>query len=119
MLHHIIIGGIERRAIFKDDFDRENYLARFYEIKSRGYTIEKVEKRVMEIFGVEKDVIYSKGRRRIQVAARSLLCYWAVRELGHAATELAKRLKMTQPAVSYAVIRGERIAKENSYTLVV
>jgi DNA-binding MarR family transcriptional regulator len=53
------------------------------------------------------------------VAARSLLCYWVEREPGLAATELAKRLKMTQPAVSHAVIRGERIAKENSYTLVV
>jgi hypothetical protein len=32
----------------------------------------------MEIFGVEKDVIYTGGRRKIQVAARSLLfCYWA------------------------------------------
>jgi hypothetical protein len=26
--------------------------------------------------------VYSKGRRKIQVAARSLLCYWAVGELG-------------------------------------
>jgi hypothetical protein len=42
----------------------------------------------MEIFGVEKDVIYSKGRRKIQVAARSLLRYWAVRKLGLTATEL-------------------------------
>ena len=52
------------------------------------------------------------------MAARSLLCYWAVRELGLAATELAKRLKMTQPAVSYAVSRGEQIAKERNYNLV-
>jgi len=59
----------------------------------------------MEMFGVEKDVIYSKGRRRIQVAARCLLCYLAVRELGLAATELAKQVKMTQPAVSYAIFR--------------
>jgi chromosomal replication initiation ATPase DnaA len=79
--------------------------------------IEKVEKRVMEIFGVERDVIYSKGRRKIQVAARSLLCYWAVRELGLTATGLAKRLGMTQPAVSYAVCRGEQIAKERNYIL--
>jgi hypothetical protein len=28
LLHHIIVRGIERRAIFKDDFDRENFLAR-------------------------------------------------------------------------------------------
>jgi hypothetical protein len=25
VLHHIIIRGIERRAIFRDDFDRENF----------------------------------------------------------------------------------------------
>jgi len=72
----------------------------------------------MEIFGVEKDMTYSKGRRKIQVAARSLLCYWAVRELGLTGTELAKRLGVTQPAVSYAVIRGERFAKERNYSLV-
>jgi DNA-binding transcriptional ArsR family regulator len=80
--------------------------------------LEKVEKRVMEIFGVERDEIYSKGRRKIQVAARSLLCYWAVRELGLTATELAKHLGMTQPAVSYAVSRGEQIAKERNYNLI-
>ena len=203
VLHHIIIRGIERRVIFKDDLDRENFLERmsilipetqsvcyawvflsnqkrawqetgyvlsvfggspavgrrsyaayvkagsrqgrhkgderilgdsdfvtsilaeanenldrYYELKSQGYTIERVEKRVMEIFGVQKEVIYSKGRRKIQVAARSLLCYWAVRELGFTATELAKRLGMTQPAVSYAVSRGEQIAKERCWNLI-
>jgi REP element-mobilizing transposase RayT len=93
-------------------------LDRYYELKSQGYTLEMVEKRVVEIFGVEKEVIYSKGRRKIQVTARSLLCYWAVRELGYTATELAKRLGMTQPAVSYAVRRGEQIAKERGYNLI-
>jgi DNA-binding transcriptional ArsR family regulator len=92
-------------------------LDRYYEIKSQGYNIEKVENRVMEIFDLERDVLYSKGRSRIQVAARSLLCYWAVRELGLTATELARRLGVTQPAVSYAVSRGERIAKERNYRL--
>jgi REP element-mobilizing transposase RayT len=28
VLHYIIIRGIERRGIFKDDFDLENFLAR-------------------------------------------------------------------------------------------
>ena len=93
-------------------------LDRYYEIKSQGHTIEKVAKRVIEIFGIEKDVIYSKGRRKIQVAARSLLYYWTVRELGLTATALAKRLGLTQPAVSYAVMHGEQIAKESNCTLV-
>ena len=72
----------------------------------------------MEIFGVEKDVIYSRGRPKIQVAARSLMCYWAVRELGLTTTDLAKRLGMTQPAVSYAVSHGEQIAKERKHHFV-
>jgi len=33
-------------------------LDRYYELKSRGYTIERVEEQVREIFGVEKEVIY-------------------------------------------------------------
>ncbi len=83
--------------------------------------IRGIERRVIFSDDFEKDVIYSKGRRKIQVAARSLLCYWVVRELGLTATELAKRLGMTQPAVSYAVIRvirGEQIAKKRNYNSV-
>ncbi|MHC4639492.1 MAG: hypothetical protein ACYTBV_18650 [Planctomycetota bacterium] len=46
------------------------------------------------------------------------MCYWSVRELGNTIADLAKRLGMTQPAVGYAVSRGEQIAKERSYNLV-
>ena len=28
VLHHITLGGIERRVIFRDDFNRENFLKR-------------------------------------------------------------------------------------------
>jgi hypothetical protein len=52
------------------------------------------------------------------VAARILLCYWAVRELDPTATELAKRLGVTETAESYAYNRGERIAKARIYRLV-
>jgi len=93
-------------------------LNRYYELKSRGYDSKKVEQRVMKIFDVDRDVIYSRGRRRLQVEARSLMCYWAVRELGNTITDLAKRLGMTQPAVGYAVSRGEQIAQERNYNLV-
>jgi len=65
----------------------------------------------------KKDVIYSNGRRKIQAAARSLLCYWVVHELALTATELNKRPGMRQPAVSCAVSRGEQIAKERNYNL--
>ena len=45
--------------------------------------------------------------RKVQVEARYLLCYWAVRELGISCTDLAKQLEMSQPGVGYAVSRGK------------
>ena len=46
------------------------------------------------------------------VKARSLMCYYAVRELGLTATSLARRIGLKQPAISISVSRGEKIAKE-------
>ena len=37
-LHHIIVRGIERKAIFKDDSDRENFLDRLSAIVSESET---------------------------------------------------------------------------------
>jgi putative transposase len=91
---------------------------RHYELKSLGYDLKSIEQRVCEIYGIEPEDIYSKNRQRTRVEARSLFCYWAVRELGHNLTDLARRLNMSQPGVGYAVSRGERIAKQNRYQLV-
>jgi putative transposase len=58
-----------------------------------------------------------KSRRTHLVEARSLFCYFAVRELGYAATAVASYLGLTQPGVGYAVDRGEAIAREKTFTL--
>ena len=39
VLHHIIIRGIERRAIFKDDYDRENFVERLSTLVPETQTI--------------------------------------------------------------------------------
>ncbi len=57
------------------------------------------------------------GRQKDRVQARDLLCYWAAIELGIPMVELAKRLDMTLAAISYAVKRGEAIAKKNDCNL--
>ena len=49
--------------------------------------------------------------------ARSLLCYWAVRELGMAMSELSVKLGLSLAGVSQAVRRGETIAEEAGYSL--
>jgi len=63
-------------------------------------------------------VIYSKGRRQLQVQAKNLFCHWAVNESGMSRTEIAKRPGMTQPGVGYATIRGAQIAQRMNYKLV-
>jgi hypothetical protein len=92
-------------------------LERSYKLNALGYDLKKISQMVSRIYDIETEKIYSKGRRKVQVEARDLLCYWAVRELGISCTDLAKQLGMTQPGIGYAVSRGEKIAKENNYQL--
>ncbi|MGD9235435.1 MAG: transposase [Desulfobacterales bacterium] len=80
--------------------------------KPNGAELRKVDQQVVERYGIQRQLIYAKGRRRAQVDARSLLCYLAVRDLGFSHTDLAKRLGMTQPAISYAVDRVKQITKK-------
>ena len=88
-----------------------------YELKSLGYDLDKICHRVSKIHGLDKEEVYSKGRRKNQVKARDLLCYWAVRKLGVSCTDMAKRLGMSQPGVGYAVSRGKKTAKKHKLQL--
>ncbi len=56
-----------------------------------------------------------KGRRKPQVDAKGLLCYWAARELKMPLTDLTRHLDMTVSGVGYAVQRGESIALRYNY----
>ena len=88
-----------------------------HELKSKGVDLDRVARRVEEVLGAETGSVYSKGRRRNQTLLRSLFCYWAVRELGISNTEVGKKLGISQPAVGYAVRRGEVLAKERGFVL--
>jgi REP element-mobilizing transposase RayT len=87
-------------------------------LRRRGYDLEKVVERVAEIYGVRIGEIFGRGRQQQRVDARSLFCFWAVRELGKSLTSLAARLEMSPAGVGYAVQRGEAIALENGYLLI-
>jgi putative transposase len=92
-------------------------LERKYQLKSQGYDIDKLADRVAGIFSVKPVEIFQPGKQPVKVKARSLFCYWAVRELGFTMADLAPKLNISQPAVSISAQRGERIALENGYSL--
>lgn len=88
-----------------------------YALKQQGFDLQKVAERVCQQTGVEPDQLFSGGKRPKTVQARSLFCFWSCRELGMKTTELAALLKLSQPAVSQSVRRGERLAGANGWQL--
>lgn len=95
----------------------EEQLERRYRLQTQGYDLEKVARKVADIFEIESEKLFTPGRYPKVVQARSLLFFWAVRELGMTATSLAGKFGLTQPAVSIAVKRGEKIAMEQGLSI--
>jgi hypothetical protein len=56
-----------------------------------------------------------KGKQPLRVKARSLVCYWAVKELGMTDAEIENLLDLTQLAVSKMVLHKEKLALVTSF----
>ncbi len=89
-----------------------------YRLQSQGYDLDKLTIRVSSALGIIPEQVWLPGKHPVTVKARSLLCYWAVRKLGFRATELSKKLGVSQPSVSISAKRGEKIAKAEQLELV-
>ncbi len=92
-------------------------LERKYILKARGYDFAWLTKRVADVTGLNVKEVLAPGKYSQSVRARSLLCYWATRELGITTVELSKKLRLAQPTVSQSVRRGQKIAEENRLTV--
>ncbi|HUU41953.1 MAG TPA: hypothetical protein VMW42_13540 [Desulfatiglandales bacterium] len=111
-----ILGDGEFVANILSEADEQ--MDRRYGLKSRGYTIKRLEQRVLDLYKIEKEDLYSKSRQKVRAEARSVFCYWAVRELREEGTRMAKRLNMSQPGIAYAVKKGEKIVKDNEFQMI-
>ena len=97
--------------------EADEQLERRYRLQVEGFDLEWVARRVAAVMGIPLELVWEQSRRPLVVNARDLLCYWASKELAMSMTDLAKKLNLTQPAVSLAVRRGEKVAKNNQYQL--
>jgi REP-associated tyrosine transposase len=89
-----------------------------YALQAQGYDLEKIAQRVSSIMDLEPPDIFKYGKERRRVAARSLFCYWAVRDLGMSMAALSRQLKLSISGISLSVKRGEKIVQDNDYELV-
>ena len=95
----------------------EEQMERKYRLISKGFNLEMIADQVSSAMEIDTSEIWKRGKLRRRVAARSLLCFWAVRELGISMAELSRRLKLSLSGVSQSVIRGEKIAEANDFKL--
>jgi chromosomal replication initiation ATPase DnaA len=86
-------------------------------LQAKGIGLNEIANRVAKLLGMDTAEVWASGRYRHIVKARSLLCYWAVRELGTSMASLSKMLNISIPAVSKSVVRGEKIVKDMNYKL--
>lgn len=124
----IVRGGKDRikgdeRILGDGDFVKEvlencrQQLERRYHYLSRGHDFDWLVGRVASLLSMDPENVIRRGRYPDTVKARSVLCYWAARELGLSTLELAKRLGISQPTASQSVNRGEKIVKETGLDL--
>ena len=113
-----MIRGIERRKIFLNQKDCEDFIQRLAMLlpamKTACYAWVLQPNHAHFLFHtgtVPLARLMGKGKG----PQRSLL--WAVREAGIPLRTMARRLGISSPAVGYVVERGEAIARENHYEL--
>ena len=85
--------------------------------KTAGISLEDAARRVAQLMEMNVDDVLEHSKKPTVVQARSLLCYWAVREVGMTTTDVAGKLGISQSAVSRLVVRGEHFATEKGWQL--
>jgi len=96
----------------KERFERR------YWFQSQGYDLECIVQRAADVLELKAAEVWSPGNQPLRVKARSLVCYWAVRELGMSGIKVGQSIGLSQSAVSRAVSRGEKIAQKMGVSLI-
>ena len=97
------------KSVLKEQNER---LARRFHLQAQGVDFDKVIDRVAKVFSLKPEQVLSSAKQSQRVMARSLLCYWAIKELEMRGADVARRLKISNSAVSRSVARGEKIATD-------
>ena len=97
----------------------EEEMERHYALLAHGLDLDEIAARVSQELGIKKEDVYAKGRYHKIVEARSLLCYWAVRELGISMSTLAQKLGISITSISVSVSRGRVIAEKKGLALAI
>ena len=97
--------------------ESEDSVERRYALQARGVDLDYIAGRVADLLEMPVGDVWKPGRYKHLVAARSLVCFWAVRELGMSMASLARRFNISTVAVSKSVARGGDMVEAKGYEL--
>ena len=113
----------DERILGDDNFVREALAAqkekfeRRYWLEAHNIDLDFVVQKSADIFDILPKELLKPGKQPSRVKARSLTCYWSIRELGISGTEVSKLLGLSQSAVSRGVARGEKLVQAMNLSL--
>jgi len=87
-------------------------------LKSKGVDLNFITRKFAGLLKMPVDAVWQQGKYKHLATARSLICYWAVRELGMSTVQLARKFKISDVAVGKSVKRGAGIAEKEGYRLI-
>ena len=70
-------------------------MERKYALLAQGIDLDFIAERVSKIFKISPAELWLPGKQRIRVNARSLLCYWACRQLGISMAEMSRTMNIS------------------------
>lgn len=93
--------------------DEERLLKESYDLQRAGIDFKKIIDRAAEMVKIDPKEVLVAGKQPWRVRARDLVCFWSHRKLGMTTIDIARRLSITQSAVTKASQRGEKFVREN------
>lgn len=111
-------GPYDQRVLGSGEFIEELRMRRELEAKfTYPLEIKEIVVKVCRCFDITPEELKLKSRAVKIVAARSVICYLAVRRLGHSGVEVGRHVNLARAGVSVAATRGESIVRENQALL--
>jgi chromosomal replication initiation ATPase DnaA len=92
--------------------EADENLERRTRLRSQGVDLPTLIRRVAHLCHLPPASLHGSTKAPQLVRARSLVCYWATRDLGCTARLVARSLGLTQPTASKAAVGGEHLISE-------
>lgn len=104
----------DARVLGSGDFIRDLRLRRELEAQMpRSMEPGVIVARVCGHYGITADALSENCRRAVITAARSLICYLAVRRAGYSGVEVGRLVNLHRAGVSVAAGRGEKLVQND------